>query len=217
MTSANSAAVSAASAAAAVTTAIQASIIDAKGDLIVGSANDTAARLGVGTDGYVLTAASTTSTGLQWSAVAAGYTEPTIGTTVITSGTTVSTITAVTLSNPTVSGTLTAASSTGTNGQYLQSTGSGIQWATVQAGSQVKIDSGAPATYDYIDFSGMGTSTATTGTVIVSPITVTDADPGKRIYVGTTTPSSPATGDVWIDESTPTDADLTTMVIMEAY
>lgn len=65
-TSAASAAVSAASAAAAVTTAIQASLIDAKGDLIVGSAADTAVRLGVGTDGYILTASSTATYGVTW-------------------------------------------------------------------------------------------------------------------------------------------------------
>jgi len=62
----------------------------------------------------------------------------------------------------------------------------------------------------------MGTDTATTGTVKVSPITVTDADPGKRVFVGTTTPTSPSTGDVWIDESN-SEVDLTTMVIMGAY
>ena len=129
LTSANSAAVSAASAAAAVTTAIQASIIDAKGDLIVGSAADTAARLGVGTDGYILTASSTATNGLTWSAAPAGYLAPTIGTTVITSGTTVSTITAVTLDNATLSGTLTAGATSGTNGYLLTSTGTGVQWA----------------------------------------------------------------------------------------
>jgi hypothetical protein len=124
---------------------------------------------------------------------------------------------AVTLSNATLSGTLTAAASTGTNGQYLKSTGTGVEWGTVQAGSQVKIDGGAASTYDYIDFTGMGTDTATTGTVKVSPITVTDADPGKRIFVGTTTPTSPSTGDVWIDESSETDPDLRTMTLMGAY
>ena len=63
----------------------------------------------------------------------------------------------------------------------------------------------------------MGTDTATTGTVKVSPIIVTDADPGKKIFVGTTTPTSPSTGDVWIDESGETDPDLRTMTLMGAY
>ena len=35
--------------------------------------------------------------------------------------------------NATLSGTLTAASSTGTSGQYLKSTGSGVEWGTVDA------------------------------------------------------------------------------------
>lgn len=131
-TSANSAAVSAASAAAAVTTAIQASTVDAKGDLIVGTANDTVSRLAAAsTNGYLLAVNSATATGLEWQAAPAGYLAPTIGTTVITSGTTVSTITGLTLSNATLSGTLTASSSTGTSGQYLRSTGTGVQWAAV--------------------------------------------------------------------------------------
>jgi hypothetical protein len=212
LTSANSAATSAASAAAAV-----AASFDAKGDLLVGTGADAFSPLTVATtNGYVLAVNSSTGTGLEWQAAPAGYLAPTIGTTTITSGTTVSTITGVTLSNPTVSGTLTAAASTGTNGQYLQSTGSGTQWSTVQAGSQVKINGGTAATYDFIDFAGMGTDTGTAGTVKVSPVNVTDADPGKRIFVGTTTPTSPTTGDVWIDESN-SEVDLTTMVIMEAY
>jgi hypothetical protein len=97
--------------------------------LIVGSAADTAARLGVGTDGYILTASSTATNGLTWSAAPAGYLAPTIGTTVVTSGTTVSTITAVTLSNATLTGTLTASATSGTNGYLLTSTGTGVQWA----------------------------------------------------------------------------------------
>ena len=105
----------------------------------------------------------------------------------------------------------------GNTGEYLTTDGTTASWAAIQAGSQVKIDGGSAATYNFIDFDGMGTSTATTGTVIVSPITVTDADPGKRIYVGTTTPSSPETGDVWIDESVDGDPDLRTMTIMGAY
>lgn len=46
--------------------AIQNSIVDAKGDLIGATANDTPARLAVGTNGTVLTADSTAGTGLAW-------------------------------------------------------------------------------------------------------------------------------------------------------
>ena len=45
---------------------IPATILDAKGDLIVASAADTAARLAVGTNGQYLKADSTTATGLAW-------------------------------------------------------------------------------------------------------------------------------------------------------
>ena len=45
---------------------IPATIIDAKGDLIAGTAADTAARLAVGANDLVLTAASGEATGLKW-------------------------------------------------------------------------------------------------------------------------------------------------------
>jgi hypothetical protein len=50
---------------------ITAGAIDAKGDLLVGSADDAVARLGIGTDGQVLTAASGATYGVQWSNPAA--------------------------------------------------------------------------------------------------------------------------------------------------
>ena len=48
--------------------AVPKSVIDAKGDLLVGSANDALARVGVGTDGYLLTADSASTYGLKWAA-----------------------------------------------------------------------------------------------------------------------------------------------------
>ena len=46
----------------------------AKGDLVVGSATNDAAVLGVGSNDQVLTADSSTATGLKWAAVAGGTT-----------------------------------------------------------------------------------------------------------------------------------------------
>ena len=49
-------------------TGIQPSIVDAKGDLIVATAADSVDRLAVGANNTVLTADSSTSTGLKWAA-----------------------------------------------------------------------------------------------------------------------------------------------------
>jgi len=71
LTSANSAATSATSAAnsaAALGSALLATSFNAKGDIFVASANDTAAVLSVGADGYLLTASSTATNGITWAA-----------------------------------------------------------------------------------------------------------------------------------------------------
>jgi hypothetical protein len=53
-------------------TAVLDTLLDAKGDLIAATANDTPGKLGVGTDGQVLTAASGQATGLQWTTPSTG-------------------------------------------------------------------------------------------------------------------------------------------------
>lgn len=52
--------------------AIAKTIVDAKGDIIAATAADTVARLAVGANDTVLTADSSTATGLKWAAVSAG-------------------------------------------------------------------------------------------------------------------------------------------------
>lgn len=50
---------------------VAATVVDAKGDLLVGSADNTVARLQVGTNAYVLTANSGATYGVEWAAVPA--------------------------------------------------------------------------------------------------------------------------------------------------
>lgn len=51
---------------------IQATLLDAKGDLVVASAADTAARLAAGADGQVLTADAAAALGVKWAAASGG-------------------------------------------------------------------------------------------------------------------------------------------------
>ena len=71
---------------------------------------------------------------LSWGTVS-GYSAPTLGSTSIASGATVTSISGLTLSGATLSGSLTAGGGTGTSGQVLKSTGSGVEWTTPAGGA----------------------------------------------------------------------------------
>lgn len=62
-------------------TMVPKSLVDAKGDLIAATAADTVSRLAVGTNGQVLTADSTTATGIKWATPASGSAMTLISTT----------------------------------------------------------------------------------------------------------------------------------------
>jgi len=95
-----------------VVTDIPQSIVDAKGDLIVGTAADTVGRLAVGTNGQVLTADSTAGTGLA-------YTTP-----ISASSTTTFTNKTVSLTSNTVSGTLAEFNTALSGDDFVSLTGS---------------------------------------------------------------------------------------------
>jgi hypothetical protein len=125
------------------------------------------------------------------------YSAPTLGSTTINSGATVSTITALTLNNGTLTGTLTAGASSGTNGQYLQSTGTGTQWATVTGYSAPTLGSTSIA-------SG-ATVTTIAGLTLTSP-TINTATENSPILVApeerTTVSATAATGTINFDAVT---------------
>jgi hypothetical protein len=51
-------------------------IVDAKGDLIVATASNTVTKVSLGTNGYVLTADSSESSGVKWAVPSAGSFDP---------------------------------------------------------------------------------------------------------------------------------------------
>jgi len=91
---------------------ITAGIVDAKGDLIVGSADDAVARLAIGTNGQVLTANSSATYGVEWSAPAA---VGVFDTSITFEGATANDFeTTLTVTDPTADRTITLPDATGT-------------------------------------------------------------------------------------------------------
>lgn len=134
--------------------AIQNSIVDAKGDLIAATANDTPARLAVGTNGHVLTADSTAATGIKWAAPAGGGKVLQV----VSATTTTSTaITSTTQTDTTITATITPTLSTSkilviiSANAYVVRTGGDFF-----AGARVM--RGATAIADYQDYGLMGFS-----------------------------------------------------------
>jgi hypothetical protein len=54
-----------------ITNAVDQTLVDAKGDILVGTADNVITRVGVGTNGYLLTADSTQTAGVAWAAAPA--------------------------------------------------------------------------------------------------------------------------------------------------
>jgi hypothetical protein len=123
--------------------AISPTTVDAKGDIIAATAADTVARLAVGANDTVLTADSSTATGLKWAAPAAGA--------------------FTLLSTTTLSGTSTTISSISGAYQHLFVV---INGPYTNVAARIKINPNSVDSINY--FSGVGGTTATGDSSIYS-------------------------------------------------
>lgn len=104
----------------ALTEVVRKALLTTKGDIIAATAASTPARLGVGTDGQVLTADAASSAGVKWAASASGFADPT-----------------TTKGDLIVHGASTTRLGVGTNGQVLTADSAeslGVKWATPSGG-----------------------------------------------------------------------------------
>lgn len=105
----------------ALTEVVRKALLTTKGDIIAATAASTPARLGVGTDGQVLTADAASSAGVKWAASASGFADPT-----------------TTKGDLIVHGASTTRLGVGTNGQVLTADSAeslGVKWATPSGGT----------------------------------------------------------------------------------
>jgi len=116
--------------------AVPKSVVDAKGDILVASANDTVTRLPVGANTYLLTADSAEATGLKWSAAGGGVTAVTATAPIASSGgaTPVISIAAATTS---VVGAVQLSDSTSTTSSVLAATPTAVKAAFDEGAAKV--------------------------------------------------------------------------------
>ena len=116
--------------------AVPKSVVDAKGDILVASGNDTVTRLPVGANTYLLTADSAEATGLKWAAAGGGVTAVTATAPIASSGgaTPVISIAAATTS---VVGAVQLSDSTSTTSSVLAATPTAVKAAFDEGAAKV--------------------------------------------------------------------------------
>jgi hypothetical protein len=189
--------------------AVPKSTVTAKGDLLVGTASGVVSKQAVGTDGYVLTADSTLTNGIKWSATSAGYSAPTLGSTVIPSGTTVTTLAGLTLTSPTINDpklNLSINANTATtytfvltdNGKLVTSNNASAQTLSIPTNASVAFPIGTQINVAWITGAGQPTINAvTSGTTTVLSTGATSTAPKLRVVNSVATCIKIAT-DTWL-------------------
>lgn len=107
--------------------AIPKSLIDAAGDLVVGSAADTAARLAIGTDSYVLTVDNTAPNKIAWKAATGGSTS--VASPITNTGTSTNPIIGIDDASTSQKGAVQLSSSTDSTSEVLAATPKAVKEA----------------------------------------------------------------------------------------
>ena len=170
------------------------------------------ARQGVGTDGFILTADSTLTNGIKWSAASAGYSAPTLGSTVIPSGTTVTTVagltlTTSTLTSPTINDpklNLSINANTATtytfvltdNGKLVTSSNASAQTLSIPTNASVAFPIGTQINVIQIGAGQVTVNAVTSGTTTILSNAATAAAPKTRNQYAALTAIKVAT-DTW--------------------
>ena len=117
--------------------AVPKAVVDAKGDLLVGSAADTVTRLPVGANTYVLTADSAETTGLKWAASAGGGVTSVTGTAPIASSGGATPAISIAAATTSVVGAVQLSDSTSTTSSVLAATPTAVKAAFDEAAAKV--------------------------------------------------------------------------------
>ena len=145
---------------------IPATIADAKGDLIVGTAADTVARLAVGTNGQVLTADSSEATGLKYATPAGGA------------------LTLAQIATGSMTGTSVTISSLSTYDTIILAL-SGVTWGTADNNIRVRINSLTTGNY-YKNGWAVGSGGARIRQFAATATSFALQDPGDQVYTNAT-------------------------------
>lgn len=160
-----------------------ATTFDAKGDLVVGTGADTFSKLTVGTNDYVLTADSSTSTGLKWAAAAGGGTWSLLSTTTLSGSSTTISISGTykrimavwdAINPSTTSQISLEPNAAGSNATYVDyyNAGGGSTGSTAYYDATIRPGNGQ---------NFYGGSTANRGAIVIEN---TDTTVGKPFYIG---------------------------------
>ena len=109
--------------------AVPKSVVDAKGDILVASANDTVTRLPVGANTYLLTADSAEATGMKWAAAAAGGVTAVTATAPIASSGGATPVISIAAATTSVVGAVQLSDSTSTTSSVLAATPTAVKSA----------------------------------------------------------------------------------------